>query len=180
MPAMTPTNDHSLVAIYESHTHAEAAIKALHQAGLDLKKLSIVGKDVATEEQGGGFYHAGGRVKFWGTRGAFWGSMWGILLGAGLFFIPAIGAVVAMGPLVGWIVGALEGAAVAGAAGVAAGVLAAAFSSVGIPQDSVEKYELEVKAGKFLVLARGSADEIERAQVALKTSGATHLEAHLN
>ncbi|HWW88577.1 MAG TPA: hypothetical protein VNZ26_33515 [Vicinamibacterales bacterium] len=171
----TPTKDHSIIAIYESHTQAEAAIKLLHQAGLDLRKLSIVGKDFTTEEQAAGFYNAGDRMKFWGTRGAFWGSMWGLLFGTGLFFIPAIGPVVAMGPLVGWIVGALEGAAVGGAVGV----LGAALSSIGIPRDSVVKYELEVKAGKFLVLARGSADEIERARGALKTTGASQLAAHV-
>jgi len=173
-PVMTPTKDHSIVAIYESHTQAEAAIRAIHQAGLDVKKLSIVGKDFTTEEQASGFYNAGDRMKFWGTRGAFWGSMWGLLFGTGLFFIPAIGPIVAMGPLVGWIVGALEGAAVGGAAGV----LAAALSSIGIPKDSVVKYELEVKAGKYLVLARGSADEIERARGVLKTTGASQLAAH--
>jgi hypothetical protein len=46
---------------------------------------------------------------------------------------------------VGWIVGALEGAAVGGAAGVFAG----GPTTIGVPEDSVVKYELEVKAGKI-------------------------------
>jgi len=46
------------------------------------------------------------------------------------FFIPVLGPLVVMGPLVGWIVGALEGAAVGGAAGV----FAAALASIGIPK----------------------------------------------
>jgi uncharacterized membrane protein len=172
---MTATKDHSIVAIYESHTQAETAIKALHQAGLDVKKLSIVGKDFTTEEHASGFYNAGDRMKFWGTRGAFWGSLWGMLFGTGLFFLPGIGPIVAMGPLVGWIVGALEGAALGGATGL----LAAALTSIGIPKDSVVKYEVEVKAGKFLVVATGSADEIERARGVLKTTGASQLAAHV-
>ena len=74
---------------------------------------------------------------------------------------------------------ALEGAAVGGAASVTVGVLAAAFASVGIPQDSIVKYEREVKAGNFLVLVCGSADEIERARGALNTTVASHQEAHV-
>ena len=35
----------SVVAIYQSHTEAEAAVKELQQSGFDLKKLSIVGRD---------------------------------------------------------------------------------------------------------------------------------------
>lgn len=97
-----------------------------------------------------------------------------MLFGTGLFFIPAIGPIVAMGPIAGLIAAALEGAAVGGAAGV----FAAALSNIGIPRDSVVEYEYELKAGKFLVVARGSADEIERARGVLKGTGASHLTAH--
>jgi uncharacterized membrane protein len=166
--------EHSVVAIYENHAGAEAAIKALQHAGIDMKRLSIVGKDFHTEEQALGFYSAGDRMKFWGGRGAFWGGLWGILFGSSLFFLPAIGPIIAMGPVVGWIVGALEGAALGGATGA----LAAALTSIGIPNDSVVKYELDVKAGKFLVLARGTADMIEHARGVLGTTGAAQLNAH--
>jgi hypothetical protein len=168
------TQEHAAVAIYESHEAAEAAIRALQKAGVDLKGLSIVGKDFQTEEHAIGFYTTGDRVKLWGGRGALWGSLWGLLFGAGIFFIPALGPLLVLGPLVGWIAGALEGAAVGGAAGA----LAAALTGIGIPKDSVVKYELEVKAGKFLVLARGSAELIERARAVLRTTGAAHLAAH--
>jgi hypothetical protein len=42
----------------------------------------------------------------------------------------------------------------------------------------VVQYELELKAGKFLVLAHGSAELVERARVALGTTGATQLTHH--
>ena len=172
---MTPsTQEHSVVAIYDSHTDAEAAIKALQQAGLDMKRLSIVGKDFHTEEHALGFYTSGDRMKFWGGRGMFWGTLWGMLFGSAFFVLPAIGPLVVMGPLVGWVVGALEGAAVGGATGV----LAAALTSIGIPNDSVVKYELAVKAGKFIVLARGTADMIEHARAVLGKTGAWQLTAH--
>jgi hypothetical protein len=47
------------VAIFDYPNEAEAAIKELHRAGIDLKKLSIVGKDYHTEENVVGYYNAG-------------------------------------------------------------------------------------------------------------------------
>lgn len=168
------TQEQSVVAIYESHTDAEAAIKALEKAGVDMKRLSIVGKDFHSEEHALGFYTSGDRMKFWGGRGAFWGSLWGMLFGSAFFVIPVLGPIVVMGPLVTWLVGALEGAAVGGAAGV----LTAALTNIGIPKDSVVKYELDVKAGKYLLLARGGADMVERARSVLCTTGASALTMH--
>lgn len=166
--------EHSVVAVYESHLAAEAAVRALQGAGVDMKLLSIIGKDFQTEESVLGFYTSKDKIKVWGGRGAFWGSLWGLFVGGGVFFVPAVGPLVVMGPLAGWIVGALEGAAVGGAVGV----VAAALATIGIPEDSVVKYEVEVKAGKFLVLARGSADVVEHARALLGATGASHLAVH--
>lgn len=172
---MTSTSqEHTVVAAYDSHAGAEAAITALHKAGIDMKQLSIIGKGFHTEEHAIGFYTMGDRIKQWGGNGAFLGSLWGMLFGTAFFFLPAIGPVVVMGPLVAWIVGALEGAAVGGSVGV----FAAALSSIGVPDDSIVKYELEVKAGRFLVLARGTADLVEQARGVLGTTGASHLTVH--
>lgn len=113
-------------------------------------------------------------MRFWGGRGAFWGSIWGMLFGGAFFLIPAIGPIVVMGPLAVWLVGALEGAALGGATGA----LAAALTSVGIPKDSVVKYDAEVKAGKFLVLANGTPEMLERARVVLGTVDPSFLAAH--
>jgi hypothetical protein len=172
MTAVKP--EHSVVAVYGSHTAAEAAVRALQGAGVDMKILSIIGKDFQAQENVLGFYTSKDKIKVWGGRGAFWGSLWGLFVGGGVFFVPAIGPLVVLGPLVGWIVGALEGAAVGGAAGI----VAAALTTIGIPEDSVVKYEVEVKAGKFLVLARGSAEVVEHARAVLGTTGASHVAVH--
>ena len=86
---------------------AEEALRAFQNTGFDMKKLSIVGRDYHTEEHVIGFYNAGDRMKFWGKRGAFWGTFWGMLFGSALFLIPGVGHLIVLGPLVGWIVGAL-------------------------------------------------------------------------
>jgi len=167
-------SEHSVVASYDTHSGAEAAVKALQHAGIDMTRLSIVGRDFHTEEHAIGFYTSGDRMRFWGGQGAFWGGLWGMLFGSAFFFIPVVGPIMVMGPLVIGIVSAIEGAVVGGAAGV----LAAAITGLGIPADSAVKYELEVKAGKFLVLARGTPEMIESARVVLGKTGASSLTAH--
>jgi hypothetical protein len=77
--------NNSVVAIYRQHSDADLAIKELQRGGVDLHKLSIVGKGYHTDEQAVGYYTAGDRMKYWGKVGAFWGGFWGILFGSALF-----------------------------------------------------------------------------------------------
>ncbi len=158
----------SVVAVYDSHTVAESAIKALRDAHFEMKNLSIIGKDYRTEEHAIGFYNSEDRMKFWGKTGAFWGGLWGWLIGAGLFLIPGVGHIIVLGPLVGWIAGAIEGATL----GASVGVLGAGLMSSGIPKDSVIKYETAISAGKFVVTVHGTPAEVENARAVLGTNGA--------
>jgi uncharacterized membrane protein len=164
----------AVVGIFDSHIKAETSIKELQRSGFDMKKLSIVGKDYHPEEHVVGYYNVGDRMKVWGKLGAFWGGFWGLLFGSALFFIPGIGPLIVFGPLVTWIVGALEGAVVIG--GLSA--LAAALYSIGIPKDSVVKYETAIKSAKFLVIAHGTADEVAKARSILETAGAAQIDVH--
>ncbi|WP_020602088.1 general stress protein [Spirosoma spitsbergense] len=153
-------NQETFIALYDSHILAEDAVKKFQQAGYDMKKLSIVGQDYRTEENVVGFYNLGDRVRKWGSGGAFWGSIWGLLLGSAFFIIPGIGPVFIAGPLIAALVGALEGAIVLG--GISA--LGAALYSLGIPKNSIVQYETEIKAGKFMLVAHGTAYEVTKAR----------------
>ncbi len=164
----------SVVAIFESHTQAEDAVRELQKSGFDMKKLSIVGKDYHTDEHVVGYYNAGDRMMYWGKLGAFWGGLWGMLFGSAFFFVPGVGPLLVAGPLVTWIVGALEGAAVMG--GLSA--LGAALVSVGIPKDSVLQYEAKVKAGKFLLILHATPEEVERAKDRLDNTQAAETTLH--
>ena len=164
----------SVVAIFESHNQAEDAVRELQKDGFDMKKLSIVGKDYHTDEHVVGYYNTGDRMMYWGKLGAFWGGFWGLLFGSAFFWIPGIGQVLVAGPLVMWIVGALEEAALV--AGVSA--LGAGLYSIGIPKNSILQYETEVKNGKLLLVANGTADEVEQARKLLHQSGAEAIMVH--
>jgi uncharacterized membrane protein len=154
------SNVNSVVAIYDTHEQAEQAVKELQEAGVDMKTLSIAAKDMHTDEQVVGYYNAGDQMKHWGKVGAFWGGFWGLLFGSALFAIPGIGPILVAGPLVAWIVAGLEGAVVIG--GVSA--LGAGLVSIGIPKDSIIKYETALKTDKFLLVVHGTQDAVAKAK----------------
>jgi hypothetical protein len=168
------SKQNSTIAVFNDHTSAESAVKTLQQAGFDIKKLSLLGRDYHSDEHVVGYYNTGDRMKYWGKLGAFWGGLWGLLFGSALFLIPGIGPIVVGGPIVAWIIGALEGAAVVG--GLSA--VGAALYSIGIPKDSVLKYETCLKANKFLLVVHGTVEEVGRASSILQGTDATETTVH--
>jgi hypothetical protein len=99
-------------------------------------------------------------MKYWGKVGAFWGGFWGLLFGSAFFMIPGLGPILAAGPVVGWIVAGLEGAVEVGALGA----LGAGLFSIGIPKDSVVKYEAALKTDQFLLIVHGTSAEVAKAK----------------
>lgn len=165
-------NTSGLIAAYDSHARAEDTVRELSRAGFDMRRLSIIGKGYHSEEHPVGFYTRGDRMKTWGGVGAFWGALWGMLVGAAFFWIPGIGLLGAAGPFVHVLAGALEGAALVG--GVS--VLGAALANIGIPQDAIVKYERSLRADSYLLIAHGTDAEIEQARGVAERTGATDLE----
>ncbi len=167
--------DNSCVAVFAGHKSAEAAVRQLLEEGFDAEKLSIVGKGYQREEHPIGFYNTGDRMKFWGSQGAFWGGLWGLLLGAAFFWVPGLGTLAIAGPLVSVLVATLEGAAVVG--GLSA--LGAALYSIGIPKDSIIRYETAIKSDHYLLIVHGSQAEVERAHDVLADGDARDVTIHL-
>jgi hypothetical protein len=123
----------AVVAIYESHSQAEEALKELQRSGFDMKKLSIIGKDYHTEEHVVGYYNAGDRMRR-----------------------------------------ALEGAVVVG--GLSA--IGAGLYSIGVPKNSIVQYESAIKSDKFLLLAHGTQEEVERAKGIMQTAQPVEITVH--
>ncbi|MGB8472709.1 MAG: general stress protein [Candidatus Acidiferrum sp.] len=168
------TTQNSVVAVYSTHTEADQAVKKLQRGGVDMKKLSIVGKGYHTDEHAVGYYNTGDRMKYWGKVGAFWGGFWGLLFGSAFFIIPGLGPILAAGPVVGWIVGALESAVVVGGLGA----LGAGLYGMGIPKDSIVKYEAALKTDQFLLIAHGTAAEVAKARDIIETTHPSQYAVH--
>jgi hypothetical protein len=70
------------------------------------------------------------------------------------------------GPLVAWIVAGLEGAVEVGALGA----LGAGLFSIGIPKNSIVKYETAIKTDQFVLVAHGTATEAAKAKDIIETT----------
>lgn len=168
------SEQNAAVAIYSTHIEAEEAVRELQRSGVDMRTLSIVGKDTHTDEQAVGYGNTGDRMKYWGKTGAFWGGFWGLLFGSPFFAVPGIGPVLMSGPVVAWIVGALEGAVVVGGLGA----VGAGLYSMGIPKDSVVEYEVALKTDKFLLMVHGSTSDVEKARDILQSTRSISVTMH--
>ncbi|MBX3589429.1 MAG: DUF1269 domain-containing protein [Burkholderiaceae bacterium] len=162
------------VAVYDTHVLAEDAVRRLARARFDMKAISIIGKDYHTEEQPVGYFNAGDRARYFGKLGAFWGGLAGILFGSALMFVPVVGHIVVLGPIAATIAGGLQGAVLGG--GLTA--LVGALTALGVPRDSVLRYETALKADKFIVIVHGDADTVGRAREVLTAAGSTDVQAH--
>jgi hypothetical protein len=164
----------SAVAIYDTHTDADAAVRNLQSSGVDMKLLSMIGKDYRTEDHVVGYYKADGQLKYWGRLGVFWAGMWHLLVGEAFFWMPGVGPILVGGPLVSSIVGALEGATVH--KGLTA--LGSALHEMGIPRSRVIDYESALKANKFILVVHAVNGEATRANEILRGTGAIELAQH--
>jgi hypothetical protein len=152
--------EHSPAYIFGTHEAAEQAIRALGQAGFDVRKLSLLGKGYHSEEHPVGFRTVGERIRSWGGVGALFGGAWGLLLAPTVFFfLPGLGLMATAGPLVSALVGAFEGALFVGGASA----LGAALTDSGVAEDQVIEYETALKADKYLLIVHGSAEELAQA-----------------
>jgi len=163
--------DQAVLAGYRSHQDAETAIRLLAKDGLPVDKISIIGRNFETREDVQGFYRPADAALEGGAVGAWFGGLFGLLLGTGLFIIPVVGPLLVLGPLAGLIAGAITGAGV--------GALASGLVSLGVPQDQAIKYQERLQAGEFLVVVHGAtAAETGRASSVLQNTSHAHLQTH--
>jgi hypothetical protein len=169
-------DNNAIVAVYDTHQDAQDAVNELRRAGFDMKKLSIIGRDLQSEQHVVGYYNAGDRMKYWGKLGALWGGLGGFLVGTAFFLVPGVGPVLIAGPLAAYIVSAVEGAVVVGGLSAIGGGL----FSIGIPKNSVLKYEAALKADKFLLIAHSTRDEAQHARDIIRTTTPAEIGVHLS
>jgi uncharacterized membrane protein len=153
----------SIVAVYPDHDAAERMVRHLHEAGIPMSDLSIIGRGSQTTEDPVGFVSAGDYASAGAATGAWFGGLLGLCVGAAFLILPGIGPIVVAGPLSAAFLGGIEGAL----AGTALGSLTGALVGWGVPKDKALKYETHVKGGRFLVAVRGEPEVISRVQALL-------------
>jgi hypothetical protein len=170
------SQESSVVGVYTSIDAAEAAVQKLGQGGFPIQHVSILTKDLGSEKKVHGFVTSCDVAKSAARTGAWVGGIFGLLVGAAFVWLPGVGPLIVAGSLTSALMGGLEGA-VAGAA--LTGVLGW-LGAIGISKEHILKYEETVKAGKVLVVAHGTPDEVKKAQGILSGTGAVAVNLHAN
>lgn len=111
----------------KSHDEKAAATRHFQRCMCEMKQLSFAGCERKAGETGVGGFSTLGRVKCWGGLGAFWGGVWGWLMGSTFFQNEASSPLRVAEPMVGWLMGAVEGGLMGG--GLSA-VVACVFSLI--------------------------------------------------
>lgn len=153
----------SIVAFFETHEQSEQAVNKLYEKGFDMESFSVIAMNLFAVENVKGSYSVLDRMKKWGRIGAAYGAFWGLLFGANIFTIPFIGHLIIAGPLTVIIVTI----ACAGTLGILSALGAALFSIKAPPKHSL-KYETEIKAGKYMLMAEGDNAMIDKAREILE------------
>lgn len=74
-------SDQSSVGVYETLAQAEAAVRKLDQGRFPITQVSIVAQNLQTEKEVHGFITAGDVAKQGAGTGAWFGGLFGLLMG---------------------------------------------------------------------------------------------------
>ena len=157
--------------LFYSRDEAEAAVRALRDAGYDMDRVSVIARDAdkldghdTTEEVGN---KADEGAATGAVTGGALGGITGLLVGLGALAIPGIGPILLAGAEATAIATTLAGAGI----GAAAGGLIGALIGLGIPEEKAKVYSDRVKGGSFLVIVNGNTAEIARAETIMNSHG---------
>jgi hypothetical protein len=167
--AVQPTGvkmEQMITGHFNNHERAEAAVRALGDAGFPYSNISIVAQNRQSGEQGLGVLNDDVGI------GALLGAVNGLLIGAAVLTIPGLGPLLVAGPLAAGFIGLLDGVLF----GTSSGGLIGALMGYGLPRDKALKYQTVVENGGFLVMAHGNETQIELARGVLERQEASDLE----
>lgn len=159
-----------VLGIYQSRSQVERAVDSLKADGFSASDISVLMPDSSGSQD---FAHTKGTKAPEGAAtgagaGAVIGGTLGVLVGIGALAIPGVGPFIAAGP----IMAAMAGAGVGGAVGGVTGALI----GLGIPEYEAKRYEGFVKEGGILLSVHAdSSEEVDRAKLCLKNTGANDI-----
>jgi hypothetical protein len=164
---------HAVVGAFSSNTKANNAVLDLQKMGFDIQKLSLAKiafpSNLLPPHMNAGFPPDQMQAT----------SVSLTLVGAaeaGVLINPGVDPVMIAGPLASklanWAETAMvNSAAFPGRSGLAVSLLATGLSEgLGVPQHKALQYEIEIRAGKFVLLVSGSHEEINQARQILQNA----------
>ncbi len=157
----------AVYGIFPNRFAAESAVAEIKSRGFRNSDVSVLFSDDSSTRE---FAHEKGTKAPEGTAvgastGAVVGGALGWLAGIGALAIPAVGPLIAAGPIVGLLAGAGVGGAVGGIAGGLVGM--------GMPEYEAKRFEGIIKKGGVLLSIHCDNSEwVKKAKEVLKDTGA--------
>ncbi len=168
--------DHTVVGLFDDFETARKVVHDLVKRGFEPDHISIVSRDndqeFSAEAEMDDYHEAVDRVKnermgAVGVGSVVGGSL-GLLAGLAALTIPAIGPVVAAGPIIAGLYGVSAGAAAGGFVGW--------LSKSGVKPEKAEAYAEGVRRGGALVVVHTDSVKAEKAWKVMEIFGAVDVE----
>jgi hypothetical protein len=160
------------IGIYDNHELAVNAVQQLKDASYPVSQLSILGLSATETVDEEMHISPKNPIKPAGLGvGTVAGTAIGILTGIGIFAIPGLGFLYGAGAIVGAVAGFDFG--------LIGGGIATVLATVGVSNDNAKKYHEALEQGKFIVVADGSEEDVNRAKNILSEHG-THTDISIH
>ena len=130
----------TMVVLFPGELQATDFVERLQRDGVNLKRVSLIGTDGHSDDS-----------DHWQRVGLYWGRLWGCLFGAFFLGVPGIGPLVVAGPLARELIRIVQGDHHDGQ-----NALIIALATLGVPGDSMARYEEALREDRFLVVVTGT------------------------
>ncbi len=161
-----------LIAIYPNRESLERALRRLRDEGFDMRDVSVVIRGFEPTKVPAGVVTTNDIAGVSAGVGAVVGFLCGIAIDTALLVVPVLGPVFVAGSFSAALAGAVEGAV----AGAVIGGLGGALVGWAIPAVHVQRYEMRVSEGRFLLLARADPEDVESLRSVLAPEAIEQLE----
>lgn len=162
------------IATYRSMDDVDEALRRLADEGVPVDQMSVLTQNLESSTRVHGFVTTGDVAKTGAGWGAWAGGLFGLLTGVAVLIIPGVGPVLAAGAAATWLLATVEGAG----GGAALGAIVGAGVGHFVEKRQIPKYEQQLRAGKYLLIAHGDGALLDRAEKVLDDTPAGTVDRH--
>ncbi len=159
------------IGLYSSEEKTLQTIEKLIKEKFPADQLSLLRKAGGTGV-GLAYTNTKERVKAWGKHGVVWGVLWGMSAGTtGLFVLPGLGPLLAVGPVVDALGEAIAGVVAPEGSGVLT-QLASALHSIGVPASAIKQIHRAIETDHYVIILQCDSDQASHCAMRLGSVGA--------
>ena len=167
--------ENTTVSIYANPDQVYTALVKLKKSGFDLKRISVIGKAYADQNELVAYYRKGEKLKCWGERSEFWNGLSTMIQEWALFSCSGAGLLLVIGPIAVWVVAVLNNSAIF----VGLSALGGTLYSMGLARERVQDCEEALRRGNYLLIVHGPAQEVIKAKRVLQSANTMHTKEYI-